>query len=328
MKIIAEIGSNWRTFNDCLISIEKAKEAGANYVKFQLFNQFELFAPENKDEIKNYIELIGTTPFLDPNWIPLLAAHCKKHEIEFLCTGFSPQGYDLIDPFVNMHKIASAELTDISILNKVNSLGKPVMLSTGGSDINLEIKNALLYLKDVPVTIMLCTADYPARFIDFRKLDYMKYVFGENYSYGFSDHSIDVLNIPMMAKDRRCSIIEKHVSFIDGINTNDSLHSLSYDEFRVMCDRLRDQEHSIDQIEHLANKEMKSKYKRRFVATKNISPGDSFLIGVNVNYLRSKRVWDNPVLTFRPWDLNNKKSLSYKYPGDVISYADIEIEID
>lgn len=316
MKIIAEIGSNWKTLDDCLMSIEKAKEAGANIVKFQLFDSFDLYGQPSLD-------IPGETPFLNAQWLPKLKEHAMENEIEFMCTGFSVARYNMIDPFVYRHKIASAEMTDINILEALNSIGKPVVMSTAGSSLD-EIKSALAYLRRVPVTIMFCVGDYPAKIIDFRKLEQMKNYLGDSYSYGYSDHSIDVLNLPQKAKDLGCILIEKHVNFTTHKDTNDAGHSLNFEEFKLMCAKLRGEELTILDTEQYANVMMKKQYKRRFIATKEINIGDKFLLDYNVSIYRSNTTWHDPVSTFRPCDLFNQISITYKKPGDVISYADFE----
>lgn len=318
IKVIAEVGSNWRTLDDCKMSIRLAKEAGANACKFQFFNHDELYG-DGKG-----LDKIGTSPYMPSDWLWQLKHECDNHRIEFMCTAFSPQGYSKINYMIQNHKIASAELTDVNILNTVNKLKKPVYLSTAGSHMQIEIKNALLYLTDCPVTIMFCVGDYPARIVDFRKLDQMMEYFGSGYDYGFSDHSLDVLNLPMLAKQRGCKVIEKHVNFTFHQDTPDAAHSLNFEEFKAMCLNLNDPAPTVNELELITNTMMKRQYKRRFIAMEDINPGDKFKIGVNVGYYRATMDAEGPVLTFRPWDISNKTALLYKKQGDVICYADIE----
>lgn len=318
MKIIAEVGSNWKTLNDCIYSIKQARRAGAHAVKFQLFNHQELYGQNIN------FEKIGETPYLHPDWISILKKECDENEIEFMCTAFSVHGYEKVNPFVSSHKIASAEMTDINILNTVNSFGKTVYLSTGGSNTSNDIRHALLYLKNCPVTIMYCVADYPAKIIDFRKLDQMKYYFGDNYSYGYSDHSIDVFNIPMTAKSKGCSVIEKHVNFTNHKDTNDSGHSLNFEEFSLMSRALMGEMPTIEETESLTNKDMRKIYRRRFIVTKEINSGDKFQIGKNVGIFRATRAYENPVMTFRPWDIEGKVSNKNKIIGEVVCYPDLD----
>lgn len=226
MKIVAEVGSNWKSLSDILYSIRVAKDTGADAVKFQLFTNKEMY--QDIPDLK-----IGQTPYLDPEWLTSMSSYAKGIGIEFMCTAFSAQGYDIIDSHVETHKIASAEITDNNILDKVNSFKKPVYLSTGGADMS-QIKNALDRLKSCHVTIFYCVTEYPAKLVDFRHVDKFVTAFKRGYDYGYSDHSIDVLNIPRLAKYHGCSVIEKHVNFTEHKDTDDAPHALNAHEFALM----------------------------------------------------------------------------------------------
>lgn len=226
MRVIAEVGSNWKSLMDCALSIKEAKSCGADAVKFQLFSPKELYGSDGSTKS-------GTTPYLDPEWIHRLFELCQFEGIEFMCTAFSPHGYKFIDNYVETHKIASAEITDKAILEMVNSFKKPVYLSTGGASID-QVASALFILKDCPVTIFYCVTEYPAKIVDFRHLETLRETFGSQYKYGYSDHSIDVLNIPKMAYHHDCSVIEKHVNFTPYADTNDAPHALNAKELALM----------------------------------------------------------------------------------------------
>lgn len=227
MKVIAEIGSNWKNVGDIIQSIATAKVCGADIVKFQSYTRADLygsFTLNPTDGIKPPISFLKET--------------CDKIGIEFMCTAFSPANYAYIDPFVSRHKIASSEITDINILRTVASLGKPVIVSTGGATID-ETDQAVSILDGLAVTLLHCVVDYPSRIVDFRHLDELKERYGDKVSYGYSDHSCDVLNIPMVAKHRGAVIIEKHVNFTEHTDTPDAPHSLNEKEFSMMVRNLK-----------------------------------------------------------------------------------------
>lgn len=224
MKVIAEVGSNWKTHDDCLHSVEQAARAGADIVKFQYYTNECLYGVPGP---RNCLPLVSQ-----------LASHAKEHDIEFMCTAFSRKGYQIVDPLVKRHKIASSEITDLDILETVNSFRKPVILSTGGAT-HQEIAYALLVLRNVPVTLLYCVVDYPARIVDFRHLRDLREKHGGSCAYGYSDHSVDVLNIPSLARKHGAVILEKHVNFTEHTDTSDHPHSLSGHEFRMMIKHLK-----------------------------------------------------------------------------------------
>jgi N,N'-diacetyllegionaminate synthase len=224
---IAEIGSNWKNWNDCVTSVRDAKKAGADVVKFQYFDEADLYGSYQSDKIIN----------CQPH-PPGLIQIAEETGIEFMCTAFSVEGYDYVNRTVARHKIASAEITAIDILEKVNSFKKPVLLSTGGATFD-QIELALHKLKDCFVTLMYCVTDYPARVVDFRHLELMKEHFGNKYAYGYSDHSTDILNIPRLAEVYGSVVLEKHVNFTDHNDTPDAPHSLSGAEFAMMMKHIK-----------------------------------------------------------------------------------------
>lgn len=228
MKVIAEIGSNFKTLEDCFHSIEAAKRSGADIVKFQYFTSYDLYGRERRN-------MQGELPDF---WLGSLKNEADANEIEFMCTAFSPEGYIFIDQYVTRHKVASAEITDLDILKTVNGFKKPVLLSTGGATFQ-EIDRALNHLPDCEVTLMYCVPAYPARVVDFRLLGEMREIFGDRSLYGYSDHSLDVLIVPSCARSHGAVILEKHVNFTEHTDTPDAPHSLSEAEFKLMMRHLK-----------------------------------------------------------------------------------------
>lgn len=224
MKIIAEVGSNFRDHKDLLASVGIAKTCGADFVKYQLISEFDLYGSGSKKYS------------FDPDMLRQLAIECASHRIGLMCSAFSVEAYDIVNQHVEFHKVASSELSAADILQRLNVYAKPVILSTGGSTI-AEVKRALEYLTRCKVTLMWCVGDYPAKVIDFEKFLHFKKEFENRHKIAFSDHSIDALNVPIMAKECGAEIIEKHVNFFSIVGP-DSGHSLNRQEFAAMCGRI------------------------------------------------------------------------------------------
>lgn len=318
MKIVAEIGSNWVSFDDIKNSIIKAKECGADAVKFQMFTAKELYGSEAYGEHMHQHYIHKTD-------LPKMLEICNEVNIEFMCTAFSSQGYEIVNEFVSTHKIASSELTDTGILETVNSFRKPVYLSTGGSSLD-EIRLALIKLRDCKVTIMFCVADYPAKIVDFRNFMIMKEFFGNGYDYGFSDHSLDVLHIPTLGHLYECDyVLEKHVNFTSHKHTPDAGHSLNEKEFSLMVRNLKGEDLSPKETELATNQDMKQNHRRRFIAIGPIDKGDKFVIGDNIGIFRPRwqRLDGTELSTFRPWDLDNKSASRDMKFGETLCMEDL-----
>lgn len=255
MKIIAEVGSNWRSIADCLYHIKKAAELGAWAVKFQYFSEFDLYGS-------------GSTvrQFKEDDFMKMKAC-AIDNKIELLCTAFSTSGLRDVNPFVKYHKIASAELTHDDLLRAVAKLKKPIFLSTGGAT-KLQIDRALHILNDSKVILFYCVAEYPANLIDPFGLFKMRSRYPNVI--GYSDHSTDAIIVPSWAKQQGASYLEKHVNFLGYKDTPDATHSISLREFEVMAKVLRDED--VD-FESLNNQEMRTTWQRREMTGLNSSIG-------------------------------------------------------
>jgi sialic acid synthase SpsE len=270
MKIIAEVGSNVKSVTDALASVDGAKACGANIVKFQLIEPGDLLTAPDKQVLKR-------------EWLPIIDDYCRFKEIEFACSAFCIDAYLFIDRFVKRHKIASCEISDPEILSMVNGLGKPVIISTGCARPTFIRDFVLPKLKNVQVTIMICVSDYPAQIIDFTHFEEFRAICGNHYTYGFSDHSTDALVIPRKAQFHGASIIEKHVNFIPGMESDDVGHSLTERAFKLMVRALRDE--PIDPEETWSMSTMEG-HLRRPIALCDIKAGDEIVLGQNVRYHR------------------------------------------
>jgi N-acetylneuraminate synthase len=224
--IIAEVGSNWHTLDDCLASISVAKSVGADVVKFQLFTAEALFGyvPESWDKKRE----------LPKEWLPILKARADEVGIEFACTAFSPELVAVVDPYVKRHKVSSSDTSWVALLDAVRATGKPVLLSVGGATLE-EISMAQDRFEDV--TLMYCEASYPARYHDLRKINVLADLF--QCPIGFSDHTLDVIHAPLEARNRGAVVIEKHFTAFPSLQTADRGHSLGPIEFRDMVSVLR-----------------------------------------------------------------------------------------
>lgn len=317
MKIISEIGSNWKTLNDCINSIVLSKACSADAVKFQAYTPEALYGINPRSVESTYFDkkwvLQGQ---LNIDWLPQLSAKAKSVGIDLMCSAFSPELAEAVDPFVTTHKIASAELTHVRLLEKINSFKKPVILSTGASG-ERDIDLALTALKDCDVTLLYCVSAYPARFVNFAKMDKLKR-YGRKV--GFSDHTTDVLNIPRLAQDRGAVVLEKHVNLCGVTDTPDAPHSLSLDEFKYMVQSLRNGNAPLELNEE---NPMILRHNRRLIVTAEIKAGEKFDETKNFGIFRALR--DMPE-ALSPWLINSINGQIAKkdhVPGDAVTLNSI-----
>jgi len=306
--IIAEIGSNWTNLSDCLNSVRLAKACGADAVKFQAFTYKDLYGFESETKL----------PSLPLGWLPSLKEESDRVGIEFMCTAFSVETLCAVDRFVNRHKLASSDLLHIRMLEKLNRIGKPVYMSTGGEKSGTDISAALSKLPNCDKTLMYCVANYPARLVDLRKISQMREAF--KVDVGYSDHTVDVTCIPVMAQLQGATAIEKHVNFAE-VESVDSPHSLTTKEFKIMCGILTDPNYKFG----VSESSFPLRHNRRIVATKNLNRDTVLEEGINFAIARSLSDDREGAHPFLADEMQGKRTLCAIAKGSGISLRDVAL---
>jgi sialic acid synthase SpsE len=310
--IIAEIGSNWQTKEDCLKSIQIAKACGADAVKFQVFNFKALYGLDRKYQPSWYEKKAE----LQIDWLNELKHEANNSRIHFLVSAFDTSLLQEVDRYVDAHKVASSKISDQRFLEKVGSFGKPVFLSTGASS-QSEISLALSALGGSSVILNYCVSSYPAYNVDLFKIDELrtmaKFV-------GFSDHTRDYTYLPRAAITLHKAVsIEKHLCCINA-TTADSGHSLRPTEFKHMVDLIRGTKKtyigpSKDEIDMIL------RHKDRLVATVDLKSGDILDYGGNYGSYRSMEPCSDTISPFR--DVSGKAISRDIKAGECIRNTDI-----
>ncbi|OGQ07196.1 MAG: N-acetylneuraminate synthase [Deltaproteobacteria bacterium RIFCSPLOWO2_12_FULL_40_28] len=248
--IIAEAGVNHNgNFDLALKMVEVAKECGADAIKFQTFQAESLvdthaqLADYQKNNLKNktisQYEMLKALELSKDNFIKLK----KKSDqvgIYFLSTPFDEESVGFLEPLVNAFKISSGDLTHYPLLKRVSQGDKPVILSTGMSDLE-EVRRACQVFyghkckSDIlnPLTLLHCTTNYPASFAEVNLLA-MKTLNQElKLSVGYSDHTVGC-EVALAAVAMGASMIEKHFtldSSMEGPDHKASLDPLALKQF-------------------------------------------------------------------------------------------------
>ena len=247
--VIAEAGSNHDgKFDQALQLIDVAVEAGADAVKFQTFRARTLY-PDSRVSTP-YLRKIGLKKTLyqmiedmemPVDWIPKLAAHCRKRNILFLSTPFDEEAVDQLDPYVAAFKLASYELNHVPLLEYTARKGKPVILSTGAATLR-EIDRAVSDLRKVPLCLMQCTAKYPAPIdsLNLRSIQTLSARYG--VPVGLSDHSMPPVSGPVAALALGAHLIEKHFTLSRKLKGPDHSYAIEPSELKAMVQALREAE--------------------------------------------------------------------------------------
>ena len=273
--IMAEIGLNHN--GDIELAkklIKKAKECGADAVKFQIYNT-DLFinrkyAPGQYDLLKKYE--ISFDKF------KLIKSFCDKNGIIFFASPFDIESANfLLKLKVPIIKIASSELSNKYFLNHVARFQIPLFLSTGLHDFH-EIKTTIKEIEKVNkrIVVLYCVSEYPLRYED-ANLNVLKlYKESFNHLVGFSDHSeewlLDVIAVGMGAK-----VIEKHFTLDKNLPGPDHKIALNPDDFRTMTQNIRKAENSLgikEKRKTQSEKKIRPNALKGVYARKSINKGD------------------------------------------------------
>ena len=285
-KIIAEVGSNFETQEHCIRSIELAARAGADAVKFQLFDDVKMYGFETGDNLAQYS--------IRPNWIPSLWQAAQDSNIEFMCSFFSPEDVKTYDRYVSRHKVASSDMLNVPLIQEMANTNKPIIISTGGHFFE-EVKLVDGLLGDIPdITYLYCESAYPCNSTNILKMAAL-HTLGRPV--GLSDHSTEVLSVPQFAVYAwNAAFIEKHVNLVGVKNRPDAAHAISFEDLSLMVSSLRnlkgfigkDGGLEVPEIFSPEEADMRFKHNRRFMAISNISKGDKLVYGHNFGLFRSK----------------------------------------
>lgn len=302
--IIAEAGSNWRLgtpgrdIKMAKALIDVACEAGADAVKFQTYKPESVYVQHagQSDYLSNAGEVEPIPEVLKDLSMPYellaeLAKYCNKSHIKFMSTPFSVSDAMAVDPYVNIHKIASYEISHLRLIEFIAKTGKPVILSTGAATYE-DIDWAISFFYKTGgrnISLMQATAKYPAPLstLNLRVIPELKSRF--NVPVGFSDHSRDPLIGPITAVSLGALIIEKHFTLHNRLPGPDHSFAVTPNELKRMVEAIRDCEQCLgDGVKRIQEdeKELKRFAQRSIQAIKTIKEGDIFEEGININILR------------------------------------------
>ncbi len=293
--VIGEAGSNHNgSFEQALALIDVAAEARCDAVKFQVFKAGRLYpkAAGRSDYLgdeRNIFDIIAAME-LPEDWLPRLRARADEHNLAFIVSPFHEEAVELLDPFVDAFKIASYELTHAPLLREVARRNKPVILSTGASNLD-EVREAVGILKSAGcdrLALMQCTAAYPSppEAVNVRALVTLRDAFG--IPAGLSDHSEDPVVAPMAAAALGAALLEKHYTLSKRLPGPDHAFAIEPEGLRRLVVAVRSVERVMgtgSKSVHGVEDELRSFARRAIMTTRPVAAGQRFS-RTNVDVLR------------------------------------------
>ena len=287
--IVAEMSANHnRDFNQAIRIIEAAKEAGADAIKIQTFTpdtitinvQNDFF--KIKDTVwngKNLYDLYSeaSTPW---DWQPKLKEAANELGLGFFSTPFDPSAVDFLEKLnVPAYKVASFELVDLPLLQRIAKTGKPVIMSTGMASLG-EIREAVKVFKESgggQIALLKCTSAYPVPpgEMNLRTIPNLAKSFNEPV--GLSDHSIGI-EASIVAVALGASIIEKHLTLSRDIKGPDSSFSSEPQELETLVKTIRRVEKMLGKVCFEASEHEKHSlvFRRSLFVVEDIKTNEEF----------------------------------------------------
>jgi len=235
--IIAEAGVNHE--GDIEIAkrlIDEASDAGADAIKFQTYKAHTLASKHSpaywdisKESTTSQFELFKKYDSFWKDEYIKLKKHCDQSGISFMSTPFDNESALFLNDLMDVYKISSSDITNKPFIEYICQFNKPVILSTGASNID-EIHEAVRWIKKYnnPLALLHCILNYPTmdENANLGMIVDLKRHFSE-YIIGYSDHT---LPFDMKTCEIACLlgavIIEKHFTFDKALPGNDHYHSM------------------------------------------------------------------------------------------------------
>lgn len=331
--IIAELSANHGgDINNAKKLICDAKEVGADAVKLQTYTpntitfnssredfRIDKSSPWHKEKTLWNLYNIAHTPF---EWHRELFSLANDIGLDIFSTPFDETAVDLLEELeCTCYKIASPEIVNIPLLEKVASTKKTIIISTGVCNIE-ELDYAVNTIKKFNdnLIILKCTTAYPSPPKEMNLMTIKSYIERYNCISGISDHSSGYM-ASVISTSLGGKVIEKHFKSDLNIPTADSFFSLNKSEFKEMVENVRYAEECIGQVNYEISSSSKSSINSRssIYVVKPINKGD-IITSEEIKVIR-------PGYSLHPKyykEILGKKVNKNLVPGDRISFDDIE----
>jgi len=288
--VIAELSANHnQNFDQAVRIIQAAKQSGADGVKLQTYTPGTITIRSDRD----YFRIEGGTlwdgrtlydlyaeAYTPWEWQPKLKQVADDLGIDLFSSAFDDTAVDFLEKMnVPAHKVASCEIVDTTLIEKMARTGKPLIMSTGMASLE-EIEEAVQTARKAgaqQIALLKCTSAYPAppeemnlRTIPelFRRFD---------VPVGLSDHSMSAA-VPVAAVALGACIIEKHLTLSRSEPGPDSAFSLEPQEFKEMVDAVRIAQKALEGVPFaIGPKEAGSRvFRRSLFVVRDVKQGEVF----------------------------------------------------
>ncbi len=287
-KIIAEAGLNHNgSLGKAKKLVKIAKNAGVDYIKFQLFSSDHYINKEypHKLNYRKVFKRFKAREFSFQEWKKIIS-FANKNKIKVFFSVFDIPSVKLNSLLkIKLIKIPSGEINNYPLLREINKKKFNVIMSTGMSTVD-EISVAIKILKNCNIELLHCVSEYPLKKPNLKSIIFLKKKF--NLKVGYSDHTSDILT-PALSVMMGAHMVEKHFTYFKNQKLGDHKFSLSAKELKEMVKFIRIAEVSSGIEEKKVTKKEK---KLKFFARKGIY--------LNTDKLKGQKIKKEDLSVLRP----------------------------
>lgn len=288
---IADVAANHDgDINKAKDLIHLVAESGGDAAKFQNFQAKQIVSKRGFEDLKGQLAHqakwkksvfeVYEDASIDKDWTQILKAECEKVGIDYFTSPYDFESVDLVDPYVDVYKIGSGDVTWPEIIEYIAGKQKPVLIATGASDI-VDVQRAMNILQKHTnkIVLMQCNTNYTASGENFKYINLnvlRSYaVMYPDVVLGLSDHTPGHTTV-LGAVALGARVIEKHFTDDNDRDGPDHKFSMNPKTWREMVERTRELEFAMgDGIKRVEENEKSSiVVQRRSIRFKeNISKG-------------------------------------------------------
>ena len=288
--VIAELSANHhQQFEQAVLLIKAAKDAGADAVKLQTYTPDTITIQSSRKEFRiqagtiwdgrSLYDLYGEA-FTPWEWHSALKEVANRLDMDLFSSPFDETAVDFLERMkVPAYKVASFELVDLPLIQRMARTGKPLIISTGMATAE-EIDEALAAARQAgarDIALLKCTSSYPspAEDMNLRVIPELSTRFG--LPVGLSDHTVGIA-APVAAVALGACILEKHITLSRATPGPDSAFSLEPQEFKAMVEAVRTTEKALGEarLGPSAKEESSRVFRRSLFVVESIKRGEEF----------------------------------------------------
>lgn len=236
--------------------IHMVAEAGGDAAKFQNFQARRIVSKRGFEDMqgklshqaswKKSVFEVYEDASIDIEWTKKLKSACDEYGIDYFTSPYDYTSVDLVDPYVDVYKIGSGDITWTEIIDYIAKKNKPVLIASGASDIT-DVQRAMEVLQKTTdrICLMQCNTNYTAspenfNYINLNVLKTFATMYPETVL-GLSDHTLGHATV-LGAVALGATVIEKHFTDDNNREGPDHKFSMNPQTWKDMVDRTRELE--------------------------------------------------------------------------------------